>query len=206
MTSVSVVVLGNSGVGKTTMLSRIVDHVEMSEHLATIGTDTFSVDVVKLPNGKMFRKPTEIKGEHYRLQLYDTGGDTRFQQIADSYIRQFKHFLICFWEPSEIHRWLAVIKRYHKLSECMVVLLSTKSDLRQTNKVEFQKRYLRETNRYLTSFLFFETSVQDQRNAHFHILLETLLREYITNYEGETEDCAATYPVFLPKRSFCFCL
>lgn len=204
MKIISAVVLGNSGVGKSTMLSRIVDNVEMREHFITIGTDIFEMDVMCCKDGRLARMPTKLQGKYYRLKLYDTGGDPRFQQIADTYVRRFKMFVICFKQPTEIHRWLAVIQRYHKIAECMIVLIAMKSDLRIQNKAEFQLRYIRETNRYLASFLFFDTCITDQRHVRIHIILETLIREYILNRETDDEYISLTEP--FPRSAFCFCL
>lgn len=69
-----VLLIGNSSVGKTSLLTRIVDDHFVSSYKSTIGTDMKSKDVL-------------IDNTLVTLQLYDTAGAERFKSLSSSYYR-----------------------------------------------------------------------------------------------------------------------
>lgn len=71
---VKVVFVGDSGVGKTSLLSREAENTFTKEHLATIGVD--------------FRMKTYQVGKlSVKAQLWDTAGQERFRSIQKPYYR-----------------------------------------------------------------------------------------------------------------------
>eukprot|EP01059_Diplonema_ambulator_P006382 TRINITY_DN16109_c0_g1_i1.p1 TRINITY_DN16109_c0_g1~~TRINITY_DN16109_c0_g1_i1.p1 ORF type:complete len:240 (+),score=55.38 TRINITY_DN16109_c0_g1_i1:78-722(+) len=73
---VKAVIVGDSGVGKTCLLSSYIagDGGYSTEYIATIGID-FKVDMV------------ECRGKKVKLQLWDTAGQERFRTIGVAYYR-----------------------------------------------------------------------------------------------------------------------
>eukprot|EP01059_Diplonema_ambulator_P031972 TRINITY_DN6056_c0_g1_i1.p1 TRINITY_DN6056_c0_g1~~TRINITY_DN6056_c0_g1_i1.p1 ORF type:complete len:214 (+),score=52.97 TRINITY_DN6056_c0_g1_i1:33-644(+) len=69
-----VIILGDMGVGKTSVLSRYVDGKFTTKYKATIGAD-------------LLVKEVEVDGEVITLQLWDTAGQERFQTIGNAYYR-----------------------------------------------------------------------------------------------------------------------
>ncbi|OMJ74002.1 hypothetical protein SteCoe_23901 [Stentor coeruleus] len=69
-----ILLIGDSSVGKTSILLRYIDNTYSGEFQATIGVD-FKVSTVKL-NSKIIK-----------LQLWDTAGQDRFKNIVASYYR-----------------------------------------------------------------------------------------------------------------------
>ncbi|TNM95535.1 ras-related protein Rab-15-like isoform X1 [Takifugu flavidus] len=67
--------LGDSGVGKTCMLRRFTENEFDSSHISTIGIDF-----------KM--KTLEIDGLKVRVQIWDTAGQERYQTITKQYYRR----------------------------------------------------------------------------------------------------------------------
>eukprot|EP01055_Gregarina_sp_Pseudo9_P001533 Gregarina_sp_Pseudo_9__1532@NODE_2028_length_1194_cov_103_174026_g1873_i0_p1_GENE_NODE_2028_length_1194_cov_103_174026_g1873_i0NODE_2028_length_1194_cov_103_174026_g1873_i0_p1_ORF_typecomplete_len206_score24_34Ras/PF00071_22/1_5e54Roc/PF08477_13/1_5e27Arf/PF00025_21/9_1e21GTP_EFTU/PF00009_27/2_3e09SRPRB/PF09439_10/1e08Gtr1_RagA/PF04670_12/3_1e08FeoB_N/PF02421_18/9_5e08AAA_22/PF13401_6/0_00014AAA_22/PF13401_6/1_3e03RsgA_GTPase/PF03193_16/0_81RsgA_GTPase/PF03193_16/0_094MMR_HSR1/PF01926_23/0_00018 len=71
---VKLLLLGDSGVGKTCLLIRLCEGKFQRDHLATIGID---VKVAKIKVGSSV----------VRLQVWDTAGQERFRNITQSYFR-----------------------------------------------------------------------------------------------------------------------
>ncbi|XP_055014082.1 ras-related protein Rab-15-like isoform X2 [Boleophthalmus pectinirostris] len=67
--------LGDSGVGKTSMLRRFTESEFESSHISTIGVDF-----------KM--KTLEIDGLKVRVQIWDTAGQERYKTITKQYYRR----------------------------------------------------------------------------------------------------------------------
>ncbi|XP_076834258.1 ras-related protein Rab-15-like isoform X2 [Brachyhypopomus gauderio] len=67
--------LGDSGVGKTRLLCRFTDNEFFSPHISTIGVDF-----------KM--KTLEVDGFNVRIQIWDTAGQERYQTITKQYYRR----------------------------------------------------------------------------------------------------------------------
>ena len=66
--------LGDSDVGKTSLLLKYIDNYFPESHLATIGVEFKTKDV-------------ECNGYKIHLQLWDTAGQERFRSITKSYFR-----------------------------------------------------------------------------------------------------------------------
>lgn len=71
---VKVIILGDSGVGKTNVLSRFCDEKFTLSHMATIGVD-FKI------------KTIEVEGKRIKLQIWDTAGQERFRNITKTYYK-----------------------------------------------------------------------------------------------------------------------
>uniref|UniRef100_A0AAV2KC14 small monomeric GTPase n=1 Tax=Knipowitschia caucasica TaxID=637954 RepID=A0AAV2KC14_KNICA len=67
--------LGDSGVGKTCLLCRFTDNEFHPSHISTIGVDF-----------KM--KTLVIDGIKVRIQIWDTAGQERYQTITKQYYRR----------------------------------------------------------------------------------------------------------------------
>lgn len=76
--TLKVVLLGNSGVGKTCLRSQFVHHVFTNAYKATIGGDYLTTNV-------------EIDGadgvQRVNLQIWDTAGQERFNSISQAFYR-----------------------------------------------------------------------------------------------------------------------
>ncbi|XP_015254135.1 ras-related protein rab7 isoform X1 [Cyprinodon tularosa] len=68
------ILIGNSGVGKSSVMNRYVNHRFTNMYRATIGTDFFS-------------KAVSIGGNTVTLQIWDTAGTERFQSLGSPLYR-----------------------------------------------------------------------------------------------------------------------
>jgi small GTP-binding protein len=78
-----VIIIGNSSVGKSSIVTSILDRPFTSEHRSTIGTAYSSLDIV----------PQEGQSP-IQLQLWDTAGEERFK-VGCLYIHVYMYGFVC---------------------------------------------------------------------------------------------------------------
>lgn len=69
-----IVILGESGVGKTSLMERYVERRFSQQYKATIGADFFPKDVI-------------IDDKPVNLQIWDTAGQERYQSLGSAFYR-----------------------------------------------------------------------------------------------------------------------
>ena len=123
---VKLLLIGNSGVGKTSLLLRYVDDTFSTTFITTIGID--------------FRiKTIDINGKRVKLQIWDTAGQERFRTIAVSYYRGAMGILVVFDVTNRssftnLSEWLEHIKTYAQ-ADIEKVLVGNKCDLTEQRTV-----------------------------------------------------------------------
>ncbi|KAG0454929.1 hypothetical protein HPP92_023851 [Vanilla planifolia] len=96
--------IGDSGVGKSCLLLRFADDSYLESYISTIGVD-FKIRTV------------EQDGKTIKLQIWDTAGQERFRTITSSYYRG-AHGIIVVYDVTEqesfnnVKQWLSEIDRY----------------------------------------------------------------------------------------------
>lgn len=127
--------IGDAGVGKTSIITRFIDQNFCPAHMPTFGI------------GIDFRNKTvEIDGKTIKLQIWDTPGPERFRTISSSYYRATLGFLIVFDLNSK--RSFDNIRSWH--SECekrrggssQAILVGSKSDKSGERQVSYQEGML----------------------------------------------------------------
>jgi len=78
-----ILMIGESGVGKSALLSRFVDNQFDTNFISTIGVD-FKIHYMKVEN------------QDIKLQVWDTAGQERFRTITTSYYRGANGIMIVF--------------------------------------------------------------------------------------------------------------
>lgn len=120
--------VGDSGVGKSCILTRFIQDFYSEFHVSTIGVDFKTVSSM-------------VKGRLVRLQLWDTAGQERFSVVTGNYYRHADGFLFvfdCTNRQSFEHatdQWVNQVKEHHDYtSSTLKILVGNKYDLR--SKVE----------------------------------------------------------------------
>lgn len=72
--AVKIVIVGNSGVGKTNILYRFCNNEFKANYVSTIGVD-------------FKNKIIDVKGVKIKLQIWDTAGQERFKNVNQMYFR-----------------------------------------------------------------------------------------------------------------------
>jgi len=99
-----ILLIGDSGTGKSCLLLRFADHTYTESYISTIGVD-FKIRTV------------EMDGKSIKLQIWDTAGQERFRTITSSYYRGAHGIIIVFdvTDTDSFHncrQWMNEIDRY----------------------------------------------------------------------------------------------
>jgi len=145
--------IGDSGVGKSCLLLRFADDTYTDSYISTIGVD-FKIRTVDLDTKTI------------KLQIWDTAGQERFRTITSSYYRG-AHGIIIVYDITDkesfdnVRQWLFEIDRYASENVCKL-LVGNKSDLANKRAVEFEaaKSFADELN-----IPFLETSAKNATNV-----------------------------------------
>ena len=115
-----VLLLGNSDVGKSSLLLRYVDSVWSDTFVPTIGVD-FKV------------KTIEIGGKKVKLQIWDTAGQERFRTVVSTYFRG-AHGIFLIYDITNrdsfknLENWLIEIEK-NASENVLKILIGNKNDL-----------------------------------------------------------------------------
>ncbi|KAM7393665.1 hypothetical protein PAMP_020520 [Pampus punctatissimus] len=159
-----VLVIGDSGVGKTCLTHRLCAGEFPSRVEATIGVD--------------FRERLlDIDGEKIKLQLWDTAGQERFRKsMVQHYYRNvhavlFIYDVTCPASFSDLSAWIEECRQNSVGQEIPRFLVGNKSDLRDLSRADGQVSQERAMSfAKAHSMMFFETSAKNPTikrvNAH----------------------------------------
>jgi Ras-related protein Rab-1A len=145
------IIIGDSGVGKSSVLSQYVDQTFINSHISTIGVD------FKITN-------VNIGDKIAKLQIWDTAGQERFRTITTNYYRG-AHGIILVYDVTNresfdnIVNWMDNIERYSKNPR--LILIGNKTDLPNKRVVSYEEA-LDYSNSLGLSFL--ETSAKNNLN------------------------------------------
>ncbi|XP_065426884.1 ras-related protein Rab-1A-like [Chrysemys picta bellii] len=120
--------IGDSGVGKSCLLLRFADDNYTDSYISTIGVD-FKIRTI------------ELEGKTIKLQIWDTAGQERFRTITSSYYRG-AHGIIIVYDVtdqdsfSNMHLWLEEIGRYAS-ENVNKLIVGNKNDLTCKKVVDF---------------------------------------------------------------------
>lgn len=172
--------IGDSGVGKTCVLFRFSDDTFNTTFISTIGID-FKI------------KTVELQGKKIKLQIWDTAGQERFHTITTSYYRGANGILLVYdiTNPKSfdnISKWLRNINE-HASEDVERMLIGNKCDMDDKRLISEERgRNVATEN----GIKFFETSAKDNINIEqaFITLAEDILNKQSPNHEdkpgGET--------------------
>lgn len=159
-----VVLIGESGVGKTNLLSRFTRNEFNHDSRTTIGVE-FSTRTLTLD------------GHLVKAQIWDTAGLERYRAITSAYYRGAVGALLVYditkhQSYESVDRWLKELYD-HADASILVMLVGNKSDL----KDEAREVPTEEAKMYADSngLLFMETSALDSTNVE--LSFETILRD-----------------------------
>jgi len=147
------VLIGDSGVGKSCLLLRFADDTYTESHISTIGVD-FKIRTIQLD------------GKTIKLQIWDTAGQERFRTITSSYYRG-AHGIIVVYDTTDsdtfehVKTWLHEIDRYAS-ENVNKLLVGNKSDLTSKRQVETEAAKEFSTS---VSIPFLETSAKNATNV-----------------------------------------
>ena len=135
--------IGNSSVGKSSLLFRFVENVWDDSFVPTIGVDFVSKKYFYIYIYIQKLKTLEVNGKKVKLQIWDTAGQERFKNITASYYRGGNGVLVVYditdRESFEnLNSWLIEIEK-NANKNVYKLLIGNKCDLEEKRKVSYQE-------------------------------------------------------------------
>jgi small GTP-binding protein len=168
-----ILLIGDSGVGKSCLLLRFADDTYTESYISTIGVD------FKIRN-------IEFDSKIIKLQIWDTAGQERFKTITQSYYRG-AHGIIVVYDITDrdtftnVEQWLIDIERYAQ-PNVNKFLVGNKCDIDVKREVTIEEgKDL--ASRFNMSFI--ETSAKNTTNVA--IMFQQLAREIKTRISMEPD-------------------
>lgn len=162
-----ILLIGDSGVGKSCLLVRFVEDKFSPSFITTIGID-FKI------------KTVDINGKKIKLQLWDTAGQERFRTITTAYYRGAMGIILVYDVTDErtfanVKQWFKTVND-HANDDAQLLLVGNKSDM-DTRLVSFEQG---ESLAKELGIPFVESSAKDDTNVNeIFFTLARLIQEKI---------------------------
>ena len=169
----SILLLGDSSVGKTCLISRYANGIFKEEYISTIGVDFVS-------------KQEIINDKSINVKLWDTAGQERFKALTPSYLRGAEGIVLVYDVTNSesfesLKFWINSLKSYLGEKSLPIVINGNKIDLDDRDiSADDAKKFAKENN-----FKYFETS------AKSGVGVDELFREIVNQIleqKDKTED------------------
>ena len=114
--TIKVILVGSSGVGKTSLVSSFFDNPFENQDLPTVAPASCAA-IMEVEGGK-----------RVELQIWDTAGQERFQAISQMFYRDSHVAFVCFdpRQPEPVQNWISRVRS--EVPECIIYLVATKAD------------------------------------------------------------------------------
>ena len=143
---VKVIIIGDSGVGKTNIMSKFLKNKFMEESKATVGVEFGS---------KLF----DLNGHKIKAQIWDTAGQEKYKSITNAYYKGAKGAFVVYDITNKnsfdnADNWLNNL-RASADKKCSIILIGNKSDLENKREVSIEQGEEKAKN---SEIAFMETS------------------------------------------------
>ena len=165
-----VLLLGNSDVGKSSLILRYVDGTWSNTFIPTIGVD-FKVKTIEVDNKKI------------KMQIWDTAGQERFRTVIASYFKG-SHGVLLIYDVTnktsfkQLESWLEIIEN-NASEDILKILIGNKIDLEEDREVTKEEG---QSFANMHNIQFMETSAKMNTNVNeaFEALAKIMM-EYNVN-------------------------
>ena len=150
---VKLIIVGDSGVGKTNLITRFASDKFEKNSKATIGVE-------------FIYKTLKINKDIFKIEIWDTAGEERYKSITSAYYKGAKGAIIVYDITSEqsfnnIETWIHEVKGKSS-NNLQILIIGNKSDLYKDRKISLEKGI--EKAQSLNLHLL-ETSALDKTNV-----------------------------------------
>uniref|UniRef100_A0A914UYT4 small monomeric GTPase n=1 Tax=Plectus sambesii TaxID=2011161 RepID=A0A914UYT4_9BILA len=166
ITTLKVLIIGESGVGKSSLLIRFVDDTFDPEQPATIGVD-FKVTTLT------------VDGNKVKLAIWDTAGQERFRTLTPSYYRGAQG-VICVYDVSNrasydrLQHWLTELETYSTKTDVVKMLVANKID-REKREVT-REEGLKFARKHCMLFIEASAKTRESVQCAFEELVEKVIQ------------------------------
>ncbi|CAB3402731.1 unnamed protein product [Caenorhabditis bovis] len=177
ITTLKILIIGESGVGKSSLMLRFVDDVFDPEQAATIGVD-FRVTSMT------------VSGNRVKLAIWDTAGQERFRTLTPSYYRGAQG-VICVYDVTnrssfdKLAHWMTEVDTYCTNDDVVKMLVANKIDM--PNRVVSREEGLKFARRHRTLFIEASAKTKEGVQCAFEELIEKIIQTpYLWENERQT--------------------
>ena len=175
---VKVVLVGDSGVGKTNIMSKYLKNQFREDSKATVGVEFGS-------------KQFSVEGHQIKAQIWDTAGQERYKAITSAYYKGAKGAFIVYDITRKntfetVNKWVSDITAAAD-KKITLILIGNKNDL------EVQRQVTKEVGEEKAKELglaFMETSACSGENLDkaFQMMINEIYKKYQEDVVGETQE------------------
>jgi len=167
ITTLKLLIIGESGVGKSSLLLRFTDDTFDPEVAATIGVD-FKV------------KTMSINGNPVKLAIWDTAGQERFRTLTPSYYRGAQGVILVYDVTSrptfqKLEMWLGEVDAYANRPGMVKMLVANKIDNKK-DRVITRDDGLKFARKHSTLFIECSARTADGVATAFEELVEKIIQ------------------------------
>jgi Ras-related protein Rab-18 len=196
--SLKILIIGDSGVGKSSLLLRFVNNTFDPDQSSTIGVD-FKVKTIKLSDKTV------------KLAIWDTAGQERFRTLTPAYYRGAQGVIlvydVCLPDSFEgLEVWLNELDTYATKKDLVKMLVGNKIDkterkINRSDGLQFARR---------NSMLFIEASAKTKDGVQeaFEELVQKILQNpdlYTENTSGVSKVTPSASSIGNNEQSLCGC-
>jgi small GTP-binding protein len=173
-----VLLVGDSGVGKSSIILRFTEHYFEENFVNTIGVD-FRCHIL------------EFNNKLYKLQIWDTAGQDKFQSITTAYYRGSNGIILVYdvCNPNSLDRlkfWYNEVKK-KVIDDIPMIIVGNKIDLCSNRKVSYEEgeAFAKELN---MQYLECSTKLDEGIDRVFFTLLGKIVEKNVASNKFETYD------------------
>lgn len=162
-----IILLGDSSVGKTSIIVRFCDDEYSGQGTATVGIDSKT-------------KYLKRNGKKIELTIWDTAGQERFRSIAKNFYKSVDGILLVFDKSQKktfnnIKKWYNELKQSVDIEQVAIIIVGNKSD------IEDAEVDLETANNFTSQYKieYFETSAKLNTNIDetFGTLIDEMMKK-----------------------------
>ncbi|KAF7692368.1 ras-related protein Rab-18-B [Silurus meridionalis] len=166
LTTLKILIIGESGVGKSSLLLRFTDDTFDPELAATIGVD-FKV------------KTIAVDGNRAKLAIWDTAGQERFRTLTPSYYRGAQGVILVYDVTkrdsfTKLENWLNELETYCTRNDLVKMLVGNKID--KDNREVDRNEGLKFARKHSMLFIEASAKTRDGVQCSFEELVEKILQ------------------------------
>ena len=172
---IKILTLGDTGVGKTSIIQKFVNDKFSQNMLSTIGVD-FQSKIIMIDNTKV------------KLKIWDTTGQERFKTLTSQYYNGADGALLIFDVTSKlsferINFWMNELNEKKKLNELGLLLIGNKIDLVNKRIIDKEEAENFAKNNNLS---YYETSAL--KNININNIIIDIAKQCLNNIKRNDEN------------------